>query len=88
MYHSFIAEWRTCDSDTSFVNAFQSYQDNERLCAMEPWLRLKIFPPQAGIEPGPPDQQAGSKPTDLPGLPQFHNVHLRNILYTYKIIIY
>ena len=25
--------------------------DNERLCAMEPCLRLERFPPQAGLEP-------------------------------------
>ena len=27
--------------------------DNENLCAMEPRLRLKSSPPQAGLEPGP-----------------------------------
>ena len=26
--------------------------DNERLCAMEPRLRLKIFPPPAGLKLG------------------------------------
>ena len=26
--------------------------DNERLCIMEPHLRLKRFPPQSGLQPG------------------------------------
>ena len=32
---------------------FQS-KNHERLCAMDPHLRLKIFLPAAGIEPGTP----------------------------------
>ena len=58
---------------TSFSTVFQSYQvrwegDNERLCAMEPRLRLKRFPPPAGIGPGPLDQQAIASPTELHAL--------------------
>ena len=30
-------------------------------------LRLERFPPQAGLEPGPLDQQASALPTELPG---------------------
>ena len=45
-----------CDC-TSYSIVFLSYQDeclgaNERLCAMEPRLRLEKFLPQAGLEPG------------------------------------
>ena len=39
--------WKTCNC-TSFSTVFQSYQDekgdeNERLCAMEPCLKLEDF---------------------------------------------
>ena len=34
--------------------------DNERLCAMEPRLRLKRFSYRAGIEPAPLDQEAST----------------------------
>ena len=33
-----VDEWMTCDF-TSFSTVFQSYQDDERLCAMEQRLR-------------------------------------------------
>ena len=63
--------WMTCDF-TFFLTVFQSYQDDvaciERLCAMEPRLRLKIFSPQAEIEPGTLDQQSSAYHTELLGL--------------------
>ena len=43
---------------SSFLKVFQSYQsgrwvgDNERLFGMKPRLRLKRFPPPAGLESG------------------------------------
>ena len=40
--------------------------DNERLSAMEPRLRLKRSLPQAGLELGLLDHQASAKPTELP----------------------
>ena len=43
--------WMTCDS-TSFATVFQSYQDKERLCAMQLRLRMKKSSPQAGFEHG------------------------------------
>ena len=40
----------TCDF-TSFSTVIQSHQDdNKRLCEIELHLRLKIFPPSAGLE--------------------------------------
>ena len=43
-----------CDF-TSFSTVYQSYKDdegsNERLCAMEPNLRLERSPIEAGLEP-------------------------------------
>ena len=37
--------------------------DNERLCAMEPGLRLKRFSPQAGLEPGTTSDGAVTQPS-------------------------
>ena len=34
--------------------------DNERLCVMEPCLRLERFPPRAGLESGPLDHLASA----------------------------
>ena len=42
--------------------------DNERLCAMEPRLRLRSFRIERGSNLGPLDQQASAKPSELPGL--------------------
>ena len=41
--------------NTITVISGRSEDDNERLCAMELRLRLKRFPPSAGLEPGPLD---------------------------------
>ena len=41
--------------------------DNGRLCAMKPRLRLNRFPPLEVLNPGPLDQQASAKPTELRG---------------------
>ena len=52
--------------------------DNERLCAMEPRLRLKRFPPQAGIEPGTA-RSVGQRFTHLgTGAPPFVNKNTCN----------
>ena len=43
--------WMTCEFtsfSTVFVISGRRTYDNERLCAMEPRLRLKRSPPQAG----------------------------------------
>ena len=42
--------------------------DNERLCEMEPRLRLRRFQIERGSNSGPLDQQASAKPSELPGL--------------------
>ena len=34
--------------------------DDERMCAVEPRLRLRRFPPPAGLEPGSLYQQASA----------------------------
>ena len=52
--------WMTCDF-MSFTTVFsvisgQCADDNERLCAMEPRLRLRRFRLERGSNPGPLDQ--------------------------------
>ena len=42
--------------------------DNERLCAMEPRLRLRRFGIERGSNSGPLDQQVSAKHSELPGL--------------------
>ena len=41
--------------------------DNERLCAMEPRLRLRRFRLERDSNSGLLDQQASANPTELPG---------------------
>ena len=56
--------WTTCDFtsfSTVFVISGRWMDDNERLCAMEPRLRLKRYPLQAGIEPGTARHKWGEK---------------------------
>ena len=52
--------WMTCDF-TSFSTVFHSNQDNgpddnERLCAVEPRLRLRRIRLEWGLDSGPLDQ--------------------------------
>ena len=47
-------------SNSISVISGQWLGDNERLCSIEPRLRLERFPSQAGLEPGPLDQQASA----------------------------
>ena len=43
--------------------------DYETLCAVDFHLSLERFPSQESVSnPGPPDQQASAKPTDLPSV--------------------
>ena len=45
--------------------------DNERMCVIKTRLRLKISTHMVGLNPGPLDQRASVKSTELPELPHF-----------------
>ena len=54
---------------------------NERLCAMEPRLRLERFPPQTGIESGTARSVGQLLSRSAAGAPEIEVFGLNNILF-------